>query len=247
MFNIAICDDSKTDSSRIEMIVKSYMDRKQIPYIVNTFQTGAELLEFHDKIDLIFLDIAMDGMNGIQTGKKIHESDRNMKIIYTTSYQQYCEKAVNIVHAFAYLEKPVSKEKTYQQLDEILRYAQEESEKEETIKFEVFEFTDQGKLENSIMDFNIRDILYFEYFNRKIKIRLKNKEYFFVEIMKVLADKMQEHNFEICHQCFLVNLRHIRNIKGYEIFLDNDERIPVSQKRSAEFRKRLNKFIQSSI
>ena len=65
--------------------------------------------------------------------------------------------------------------------------------------------------------------------------------------MKDLADKMQLHNFETCHQCFLVNLRHVKKIKGYEVFLNNNDIIPVSQKRSAEFRKKLNTFIQNSI
>jgi two-component system, LytTR family, response regulator len=247
MFNIAICDDNKKDSVKIEAIVKGYMNNKSIPYKINIFKSGTKLLEFHDKIDLIFLDIAMDGINGIQTGKMIREINRNVKIVYTTSYQQYCKKAVNIVHAFAYLEKPVSKEKAEQQLDEILQYNQEEQEKAEIAKFEVIEFTKEGKLGTTIKDFDVKDILYFEYFDRKIKIRLENEEYFFIDIMKDLAEKMREHGFEICHQCFLVNLRHIKKIKGYEVFLDNDEKLSVSQKKSADFRKRLNKFIQSSI
>lgn len=247
MFTIAICDNNKKDSIKIAAIVKSYMDAKCIPYCIKNFKSGEELLGYTDKLDLIFLDIAMDGINGIQAGKKMREVNRNVKIVYTTSYQQYCIQAVNKVHAFAYLEKPVSRDKAEQQLTEIFRYVQEENEKMEIVKFDIVEITEEGRVENKIKNFEVRDIFYFEYFNRKIKIKLENEEYFFIDSMKELAEKMQEHNFETCHQCFLVNLGHVKKIKGYELLLDNNEKLPVSQKKSAEFRRKLNIFIQNSI
>lgn len=247
MFNIAICDNNRKDSVIIEKIVNNYMIIKFIPYQVYIFKSGEELLNFHDKLDLVFLDIAMDGINGIQAGKKLHCINRNIKIIYTTNYKQYCIQAMNKVHAFAYLEKPVKKSKAEEQLDEIIQYIQDEHEKVEIINFEIIEITKEAKIEYKIKNFKVNDILYFEYINRKIKIKLENEEYFFIDKMKYLAAKMQEHNFETCHQCYLVNLRRIKKIKGYEVFLDNNEKLPVSQKKSADFRKRLNKFIQSSI
>ncbi len=247
MLKIAICDNDRKDSLKIETIVKDYLYIKSIPYRINIFWSGEELLGYHAKFDLIFLDIAMDGINGIQAGKKIRQKNRNVKIVYTTNYQQYCIQAMNNVHAFAYLEKPVSKEKAERQLDEIIRYIQEEKEKTEIVKFEIIEITKEGKLEYKIKNFEVKDIFYFEYFNRKIKIKLENEEYFFIDRMKDLAERIREYNFEACHQCFLVNLRHIKKIKGYEVYLNNNERLPVSQKRSADFRKKLNKFLQSCI
>lgn len=247
MFSIAICDNNRNDILKIEMIVKKYMDTKSIFYHISKFKSGEELLEFHEQLDLIFLDIAMDGINGIQVGKKMYEINRKVKIVYTTSYYQYCFQAVNNVHAFAYLKKPVSQTEAEQQIDEVLQYIREENEKREIVKFEIIEITEDGKLENRLHNFDVKDILYFEYFNRKIKIKMKYEEYFFSDRMKDLADKMREHKFEICHQCFLVNLMHIKKIKGYEVFLDNDEKLPVSQKKSSDFRKKLNNFIQSYI
>lgn len=247
MFTIAVCDNNKKDSFKIETIVKSYMDTILIPYRFDTFHSGEELLDFHDKLDLVFLDIAMDGINGIQAGKKLREINRNVKIVYTTSYHQYCLQALNNVHAFAYLEKPISKEKAQLQLDEAIRCIQEENEKMEIVKFEIVEITKEGRLENKFKNFYVNDIYYFEYINRKIKIKLEYEEYFFIDRMKDLAEKMQDYNFEICHQCFLINLTHVKKIKGYEVFLDNNEKLSVSQKKSADFRKKLNKFIQSSI
>ncbi|BCJ92550.1 DNA-binding response regulator [Anaerocolumna cellulosilytica] len=248
MLTIAICDNNTKDSKKIEAIVKGYMDTKCMSYRMYCYNSGEELLAFRIKFDLVFLDIAMDGINGIQAGRKLREMNRNVKIVYTTSYQQYCIQAVNKVHAFAYLEKPVTKEKAEYQLNEIIQYIKEEKEKMKTINFEVVEITEEGKLETRIKNFEVNDIYYFEYLNRKIKIRLEQEEYFFVYSMKELAQKMKLYDFTVCHQCYLVNLRHVKKIKGYEVFLDgSNEVLPVSQKKSAEFRKKLNQFIHSSL
>ncbi|WP_394522926.1 LytR/AlgR family response regulator transcription factor [Lacrimispora sp. JR3] len=247
MLTIAICDDDTNDTLRIAALVKNYMDARKISYQVNTFPSGEELLRIHKNFDLIFLDIGLNGINGILVGKKIRERDHNVKVIYTTSFHQFCKQAVNHVHAFAYLVKPVTKVNTEKQLDDILQYIQEEHEPSETVRFEILEITQQGEVETRIKDFEVKDIFYFEYFNRKIKIKLENKEYFFRDKMKDLAEKMLEHHFEVCHQCFLVNLRHVKKIKGYEAYLNNNDIIPVSQKKSAAFRKKLNQFILSNI
>ncbi len=133
MLLIAICDDNKSDSVRIAKFVKGYMKSVSIPFQIITFKSGEELLEFRGKFDLIFLDIALTGMNGIQIGKTIWEMNRNVKVIYTTSYKQFCRQAVNYVHAFAFLEKPVAKNNVERQLQEIINYIQEESGKLELL------------------------------------------------------------------------------------------------------------------
>jgi DNA-binding LytR/AlgR family response regulator len=247
MLSIAICDDNNKDSARIAKFIKSYMKCGSISFQINIFKSGEDLLDFQAKFDLIFLDIALSGLNGIQVGKTIWEKNRNVKVIYTTSYKQFCRQAVNYVHAFAFLEKPVTKDSVERQLHEIIQYIQEEHGKIEVVNFEILEVTEAGELESSIKSFEVNDIFYFEYINRRIKIKLENEEYFFVDKMKDLADRMQKYNFEACHQSVLVNLRHIKNIKGYEVMLNNNDKLPVSQKKSAEFRKKLNKFIQSNV
>ncbi|MDK2967516.1 LytTR family DNA-binding domain-containing protein [Lacrimispora sp.] len=247
MFLIAICDDSRKDSVRIAKFVKNYMKSVSIPFQLIIFKSGEELLNFNGKFDLIFLDIALTGINGIQVGKTLWERNRDVKVIYTTSYKQFCRQAVNYVHAFAFLEKPVTKVTVERQLCEIIQYIQEEHGRIEVVNFEVLEVTEAGELESRIKSFEVNDIYYFEYINRKIKIKLENEQYFFIEKMKNLTEKMQKYDFASCHQSILVNLRHIKNIKGYEILLNNEDKLPVSQKKSADFRKKLNQFIQNNV
>lgn len=248
MVKIAICDDSQKDIKIIQKFIVEYMDVKKVLYSINVFMSGEELLATNSAFDFVFLDIAMGvGMNGIVAGRKFQSFNRKTRIIYITSFPQYCEQAINNVHAFAYLQKPIQKEKFIKQLEEGLYFVEEENKKKQIVVFEVFEITKEQRIDTTIREFDIDEIFYFEYFNRKILIKAKEGEFYFVGQMKKLIDKMHGYAFESCHQSYLVNLKHVKKIKGYDLYIKNGDKIPVSQKKSSEFREKLNKFIQKNI
>lgn len=248
MIEIAICDDDVKDQEIIKKFVGEYMDEKNLSHVIWTFNSGEELLESDHCFSILFLDIAMgDGMNGIIAGRKFQSISRKTKIIYITSFNQYMEQAFNGVHAFAYLDKPVKKEKIFLQLDEVLHILQEEQAHKQIVTFEVIEIVEEHHIDTMIKLFNVEDIYYFEYVNRRIKIRTVNGDFYFIDHMKNLLSKMSEYQFESCHQSFLINLKYVKKLKGYDLFLENGEKIPVSQKKSAEFREKMNKFIQRNV
>lgn len=248
MVNIAICDDDEKDIMAIEKFVIEYMQKRDLLYRINVFKSGEELLASDREFNFVFLDIALGkGMNGIVAGKKFQSLNRKTRIIYITSFRQYCELAINNVHAFAYLEKPIRKENVHKQLEDVLKWIEEENKEKQFISFEVIEINKEHKVETVIKEFAIDEIVYFEYVNRKIRIVSSKGDFYFVGQMKKLINRMSEYTFESCHQCYLINLKYIKKIKGYELYLKNGEIIPVSQKKSFEFREKLNKFIQKNI
>lgn len=245
---MAICDDCKKDIKIVEEYVIEYMEEKNLPYTINKFGSGEELLECKLEFDLVFLDITMgEGINGIVAGKEFQKLHRQTKIVYITSFRQYCEMAINRVHAFAYLKKPLRKEILNSQMGEILCQIEEERRDIKLITFEVFEMIKEYQKEVIIKEFKVDEILYFEYANRKVRMVTIDGEFYFRGQMKKLIDKMSEYTFESCHQSYLVNLKYVRKIKNYELYLKNGEQIPVSQKKSFEFRKKLNKFVHENI
>ncbi|MGN6713674.1 LytR/AlgR family response regulator transcription factor [Anaerocolumna jejuensis] len=238
MFYIAICNNDEKERKKLEVMIEDYLDTLNIPYIIKKFCSGEELLETVEEFDLILLHIIMSGLNGIQVGIKLRLKSRNTKIIYITSYPQYFRQAINDVHTFAYLEKPVTKEILEAQLKEVLMTLREKKENMEVIKFQIIQYAKGHKMNSIFKVFKIQDIYYFECTDRKIKLKLKSDEYFFICRMKDLMDKMKEHGFVTCHQSYLVNLRYVSAIKGYDICLDNGDSLPLSQKRSSEFRRK---------
>lgn len=247
MINIAICDDNHDDIMLIQNYVKEFMDNSKIGYSIVLCTSGEELLQTKILINILFLDISMGkGMNGILVGKNIKKFNNEVKIIYITNFSKYWKEAVNSVHAFAYLEKPILKKNLELQIEEALHLLREYKKERQSMSFKVIEIVD-GILKTNIKKFDLDEIYYFEYINRKIRIHTICGEYYFIGQMKDLTEKMNKYNFESCHQSFLVNLVYVQRVKGYDLYLCNGEKLPISQKKSAKFRMKLNKFIQYNI
>lgn len=224
---IAICDDDVTTLHQL----KKYIEKYPIKLSIDLFQSGEALLKRKEFYEIILLDIDMKGVNGLEAAKRIREYDKTVKIIYITNYSDYTVFAFG-VHAFAYLLKPVKEEQLYQQLDEAFEYMKQP--KEEILEF----MTEEG-----IVRTELHDILYFEYHERKVFLQTRDKRYSMKRKITELAAVLKEKGFVMPHKSFIVNLYAVRQIKGYDLFLIDDTRIPLSQKKSCEFRKALNCYL----
>lgn len=166
-----------------------------------------------------FLDIDMQGMNGIETGKAIRSVDTDVKIVYLTAYRDYVAGAFG-VHAFQYLLKPVNRQEIINVLEEIFRYM-EASDKKIILDFRTVD---------GIVCLPVESIYFFEYENRRIRIVTDEDEYYMVERIGNVAKRMEDFGFSMPHQSFSVNMLHVKNVKGQHIYLDNGMEIPLSQK-----------------
>lgn len=233
MLNIAICDDDLNIVKQIKNLIEAY---EKVNSSINIYSSGEELLNIQEKFDVIFLDIDMSGIDGIETARAIRNYDKNVKIVYVTNFTDYASLAFS-VHAFGYLNKPVKKEEIYRQLDEVISYGKDE--KEETL----IEFiTEEG-----IIRLLPKDIYFFEYLNRKVQMKTLNATYILKEKITTVAEFMNKYGFLMPHKSFTVNLFYVKSIKGYDIYMMDGSIIPLSQKKSAEFREHLNIFLENHI
>ena len=233
MINIAICDDDKNVIIQLEKHLDEYEGDK---CIVTTYNCGEDFLRDRKSFNIIFLDISMAGMDGIETAKKIRGYDKNVKIVYVTNFTDYANLAFE-VHAFGYLNKPIKKEQIYKQLGEARAYSLNAEEAEQ------FEFiTTEG-----VVRLLTRDIYYFEYLNRSVKIKAQYKTYILKEKITTIAGYMNKYGFLAPHKSFVVNLFHVKSIRGYDIHMMDGSIIPLSQKKSAEFREKFNIFLEKHI
>lgn len=119
---IAIVDDVKQEAEKLLHICRQWTEENSIQCRFDVFQSGQSLLEdFHPgKYALIFLDIYMDNMSGIETAQKIRKSDINCLIIFITSSREHMWDAFP-VHAFDYITKDSDPEKITNVLQEAMR------------------------------------------------------------------------------------------------------------------------------
>lgn len=119
---IAIVDDQRMDADQIKTICQTYLESHRIHAQIDCFSSGEELLKNfeRDRYSLIFLDIYMNQLNGIETARKIRENDIQCMIIFLTTSREHALEAYPI-HPFDYLLKPCQPERIQQVLDEAFR------------------------------------------------------------------------------------------------------------------------------
>lgn len=227
MYQIAVCDDD----IQMRRFLRSSIEESGIDCVIAEFSNGAELLRNYQGYEILFLDIDMPVVNGIEAAKRIRRKDRKVKIIYVTGYQDYMQRSFD-VHPFSFLVKPVRKGMIIKQLQEALLYSREE-EKANTLRLETTE---------GMEEIAVPDIYYLEYQRRKLRFVMKQGECMIRGKISEFSEKLIPYGFATPHKSFVVNLYHVKSIRGYDIFMMNGDQIPLSQKRSTEFRGILGKY-----
>ena len=122
-FNIAVVDDHRLDSEKLQRgIHRWFTDHHNSPRTVTCFSDGEALLRVWEpeKFQIVFMDIIMDRLNGIQTAQIIRASDAKALLIFTTASREYAFDAFPL-HAFDYIIKPCNPDKLAQVLSEAIR------------------------------------------------------------------------------------------------------------------------------
>lgn len=241
MIEIAVCDDDANDLDYAVSILHEIFTAQNIGYNIKTFLSANEMLNNIRKIDIGILDIAMNELNGIKLGRKLKEKFPNIKLIYITSYEEYCMQAINDVHAFSFLCKPLDNCKMQKQIIEVLS-----SIPNNVIEKEFYKVTDSKQKEYASIKLKLEDILYFEYIKRQRRaaIVLEDESYECECVFEKLVEELKQYDFVVNCRGNLVNLSHIEKIKGFSIFLDNGKELQIAQKRIVDFRTKMNEFLQ---
>lgn len=199
---------------------------------MDCFESGESLTEEYAHYHAVFLDIDMEGMNGIETGKWIRGRDKETKIVYLTAYQDYVSGAFG-VHAFQYLLKPVKETEIRKVLEEIFSYMHTPGEKP-MLDFQTV---------NGLLCLPTEEIYYFEYVNRRVEIVTSDGVYAMTEKIGKVAKRMESYGFSMPHQSFAVNMQHVRNVLSGRILLDNGMEIPLAQKRQKAWKQELIAYL----
>ena len=120
MLEIVVCDDDIADlECAVNMLHKIFTSQK-IAYHIEQFASANQMLENISNVDIGILDISMEELNGIKLGRKLKEKFPDVKLVYITSYEEYCMQVINEVHAFSFLCKPLEYDKLELQILELL-------------------------------------------------------------------------------------------------------------------------------
>lgn len=246
---LAICDDEPLQLQKIQSLIEQY---NTYPLSIVCFTSGVTLLKSNLLFDAYLLDIDMPELNGIEIAKRLRLIAPTIPIIYLTNYPDYVFPAFS-VHAFAYLLKPIDSATLYKQLDELHLYENRQhmhdknSSVSERSNSEVISRPPLLSFETTtgLIRLPVHSIYYFEYQRRLVYLHSSTGIYTLHEKIGTIAARMHPYHFEMPHKSFTVNLYHIKSIHGYEVAMMNGDQVPLSQKKSALFRRILNTYLHN--
>ena len=223
MIHIAICDDEKHMSDHIRSMISDFFRKKNQEISLHMFSSGEELLSYNGQIDILFLDIQMKDMDGMETARKLRADKFRGFLVFITVLKEMVFQSFE-VQTYDYLVKPVDKkqfEKTMERL-----YASTQNASEDSLLV-------QKGYEGRIIQKD--EIVFCEIIDRKIYLNLASGEVVdYYERIENLETKL-DNRFYRCHRSYLINLKHLKGYKNGTAYMDNGKEIPVSRLRSKEF------------
>ena len=223
MITIAICDDEKIIAEQIKRLASVFFRAKNMETSIICFSCGEELLRYDKSIDILFLDIQMEGMDGMETAKKLRSRNFKGYLIFVTVLEEMVFQSFE-VQAYDYLVKPVEEKRFAKTMERLFASMQNVSEEKLLV---------QKGYERSIISFE--EIVFAEVIDRKVYLHLVSSEVVdFYDKIENLEERLDSRFFR-CHRSYLINLKHLKGYKNGTACMDNGKEVPVSRLRSKEF------------
>ena len=214
---ICICDDEKKLRKSLRTTVETELQLSGISYEINESESGEDLLGSlgSSEPDILFLDIEMPGLSGMETARKLREKCTRTVIIFVTAYPDYVFQGYE-VRAFHYILKPYREEK----IREVLRMALDETERLADRYFLI-------EQKNRSLKIPLKNILYFKSDRKKISaVMINGTEEFYGKLSDIEND-LPDHFIRI-HNRYLANLMQITDL-GPASCVCGWEELPVSR------------------
>ena len=222
MLQIAICDDEQFYREKIKYLLEEYLQAKGMLYTLHLFLSGEDFLEQCEnnvRFDIVFLDISMEEVDGIQAAQRIRSFHSDTYIVFVTAFIDYALEGYK-VNAVRYLMKDTLEIALEECMNAILQKMQVARVTFSFLEGEKRLYTD--------------NILYVESRGYKSIFHYMESEMVSYQIYDKLDSverNLEGYGFLRIHKSYLVNMKHIRKISNYIVSLDTGEELPVPRLR----------------
>lgn len=220
VLQIGICDDEKEIRLSLRWMLERLLEERGIRYHILGFPSGEMLLNWLEvhrgEMDLVFLDIEMGKLNGMETAKKIRISESALQIVFVTGYADFVFDGYS-VGALDYLLKPPKRE----QLSDIVNRTLAAICKENKAVYSCRNGENWYRIPH-------QEILYFESEKRQVRCVTPMRSYTFYGKLNEVQQELSERGFVRIHQRYLVRAEAVKCICGSEVQV-GEYSIPISR------------------
>lgn len=225
--SVAVCDDYLPVCSQIEDILVSIFNELSIKYDIDVFNSGKVLCNemLRTNYDIVFLDIQLPEMNGVDIGGYIRDKLKNevVQIAYISAREEYAMELFDY-RPINFLVKPITYEKVRKVIDKYLVISEQDNH--------IFTY----KKGYEFFKIPMSDILYFENNNRKVSIVTKDSVDEFYDSMENIYSVVKLNKFLFIHKSTIVNYRYIKKLSYEQVTMTDGRVFSISQSRRKSIR-----------
>ena len=211
MLNVAVTEDDGDAAERLCSMIDGYAAERGIPVTVTRFGDAAGLLSSGRSFDVVFMDIGLPDMSGMEAARRLRETDGKAVLIFCTTMAQFAVDGYS-VGAFDYLIKPLDRASFDMTFAGAVRLVERGRSTDIAVR------TADGAVR-----LNAADVLYVEIFDHRTVWHTDTREILGWGSLKKLAAELKDRGFALCNSCYLVNLRRVRSVSGDTVTVGDRE------------------------
>lgn len=228
MIKVGICEDDKICRDTVGKLLEWYFAKRETKYLQKEYKSGKEFMEEKENIDILILDIEMEGISGIQLKDWLWREEKDVKILFVTRHEEGMPEAFG-KNVYGFLPKPL-------EITGFVKYMNRMMEDiDEDQSFMI-------KSLNKDIPMKMKSIFYFLSDNKYSWVISNDKKYFCDAGLHQLEQDLKKNWFFRCHKCYLVNFRNISRIED-EIYMKNGDTIPISRRKGKALRDSYQEYI----
>lgn len=204
------------DEELARVLLKTHIEKVDFLTLIGSTENPIEALQIlqNQEVDLLFLDIQMPELSGINVAKIVKPKT---EVIFTTAYSQYAIDGFNL-NVLDYLLKPITFERFKQAIDKAKEYFQIQHQ-EDTITI---------KSGYDLHKIRLNDILFIEGSSEYVTFQTTELRIMSYQTLKSLEINLPQKQFMRVHRSFIINKDKVKALKGKQILIEN-HKIPVSE------------------
>lgn len=231
MVRVAIVEDEIEYAKILEQYLVQYGNEENVDFQITHYNNAlAFLYEYKSDFDLVFMDINMPNMNGMEASVELRKLDQTVVLIFVTNMLQYAIKGYE-VDALDFIVKPVKYFSFAIKMNKAMKRISNHEEHEIYIK----------TIDDCVTRIKVSHLKYVEVYGHKLTYHTEEGNYVISGSLKNAENELGKYNFVKCNKSYLVNLRHVTAIKGY-IAVVGGEELLIGHPKRKEFIQALNDY-----